>query len=131
MKTNLSRPAIAYVLFFLVVAIAYAQFQVSNQVYNGNYNSGGSVRYANSYRSNMLPSEARYAAWVSGNLPSQNLIYAQQVGPLPSAGNAAYIAPAYTPSTSYRPTPSYSMGSINSAPQSLPYTPINPILVGQ
>jgi hypothetical protein len=84
-----------------IAAIALGQWQVNNQVGQvnrrvggelyGNNTNMGTVRYAAYTQTNVLPSEARYATWRSGALPSELAMNARAVGPLPPNGAISYI----------------------------------------
>jgi hypothetical protein len=79
-----------------VCLLCVAQYQVNTQVnnrvnpelYGGN--TGGSVRYMMP-QSQLLPSEARYATWRSGALPSEVRMNALAQGPLAPSGSVAYV----------------------------------------
>jgi hypothetical protein len=85
----------------LVAAVALGQWQVNNQVGRvnnrvggelyGNNTNMGSVRYAAMTQTSLLPSEARYATWRSGALPSEIRMNALATGPLAPNGAISYI----------------------------------------
>ena len=97
--TKLRRDSIisaALVALLLAAACALAQWQVNPQVGRVNnrvggemYGNMGSVRYTP--QTNLLPSEARYATWRSGALPSEIRMNARAVGPLAPSGSIAYV----------------------------------------
>src|SRR4051794_21035251 len=91
----------APLVVLLMSAIALGQWKVSNQVGQvqtrvggelyGNNPNMGSVHYAARSQPNLLPSEARYATWRSGALPSEIAMNAAAVGPLAPNGAISYI----------------------------------------
>lgn len=92
---------ISVALFVSAVgAFVLAQWQVNTQVgqvnnrvggeLNGN-NTIGTVRYSAQSQTNLLPSEARYATWRSGALPSEIAMNNNAVGPLAPNGAISYI----------------------------------------
>lgn len=86
-----------------LAAVALGQWQVNNQVgavnnrvggeLYGNNTNMGSVRYAAYSQRTVLPSEARYATWRSGALPSEVAMNAAAVGPLAPNGAISYVPP--------------------------------------
>lgn len=86
-----------------LAAVALGQWQVNNQVgavnnrvggeLYGNNTNMGSVRYAAYSQRTVLPSEARYATWRSGALPSEIAMNAAAVGPLAPNGAISYVPP--------------------------------------
>jgi hypothetical protein len=80
---------------FVLAALAFAQYRVNTQANNRVnpelYGGGakGSMRY--SANTTLLPSEARYATWKSGALPSEVRMNYLATGPLAPSGSIAYI----------------------------------------
>lgn len=86
-----------------LATVAPAQWQVNRQVGQvnnrvggelyGNNTNMGSIRYAAMTQTAVLPSEARYATWRSGALPSEIAMNARAVGPLAPNGAISYVPP--------------------------------------
>jgi len=94
-----ARAAVALCVL-LAAVVALAQWQVNTQVGQVNNRVGGelygnnnigSVRYSATPQQNLLPSEARYATWRSGALPSEIAMNAAAVGPLAPNGAISYV----------------------------------------
>ena len=89
------RRAAAGAIALALAALALAQYrvntQVSNRVNPELYGGGarGSMRYASN--TTLLPSEARYATWKSGALPSEVRMNYLATGPLAPTGSIAYV----------------------------------------
>jgi hypothetical protein len=89
------------VVVLALAAIALGQWQVNTQVGRvnnrvggelyGNNTNMGSIRYGSYTQTTVLPSEARYATWRSGALPSEIAMNARGVGPLAPNGAISYI----------------------------------------
>jgi hypothetical protein len=100
-------------LVSLLGAFVLAQWQVNTQVGQVNNRVGGelygnntigTVRYSAQSQTTLLPSEARYATWRSGALPSEVRMNALAVGPLAPNGAISYI-PRPSPLQSAMKTP--------------------------
>src|SRR4051794_10421378 len=89
-----ARLLLALAALALAGAVAWSQYRVNarvnNRVGGEMYGNMGSVKYQ-AYQTNVLPSEARYATWKSGALPSEIAMNARAMGPLAPGGSIAYV----------------------------------------